>query len=92
MSQPAALTKADALDRHLYGCSKVMASVSLCDREAWELLAWYQQSSIDYAPQAYQADFASELARARLFNNPWMMLEGFQIKGYPIARLPVEVH
>lgn len=92
MIQPAALTKARALDRHLYGANRALVSVCLCDREAWELLAWYQATEIDPAPADQQQPFLSDLARARALNDPWLMLRDFQIAGYMIERLPDEVH
>jgi len=92
MIQPAALNKARALDRHLYGATRAFACVCLSDREAWELLAWYQASTIDAAPLAEQLPFLEDLARARAFNNPWLMLSDFQIAGYAVTRLADEVH
>lgn len=89
----AALAKADSLDRHLFGVgAKHLVSVTLSDREAWELLAWYQSNSIDYAPPEDREAFAHDLAEARSLNNPWGMLHGFEIRGFSIARLADEVH
>lgn len=89
----AALAKADSLDRHLFGVgAKHLTSVTLSDREAWELLAWYQSSCIDYAPPEDREAFAQDLAHARSLNNPWGMLHGFEIRGFSIARLADEVH
>ena len=92
MIQPAALNKARALDRHLYGACRTFVSVCLSDREAWELLAWYQATEIDPAPAAEQEPFLADLARARALNNPWLMLNDFQIAGYSVSRLADEVH
>lgn len=91
-AQPAALSKAQSLARHLLGATRILTAITLSDREAWELLAWYEATTVRYAPPEFRQMFALDLAEAQVFNDPWPMLVDMEVEGFLLTRLPVEVH
>lgn len=88
MDEPAAMHKARALERFTRGCPKHQTRVTISDREAWELLAWSGES-LGYNGSP---DFLREMARAKATGDPWPVLEGFELRGFLLQRLPEEVN
>jgi|HubBroStandDraft_1064217.scaffolds.fasta_scaffold1420941_1 hypothetical protein len=87
--QPAAIQKADHLAQHLRGSQDLgHAEVLVSEREAWELLNWYERESEIGRNECFQAD----LKQARAFKTPWELLANFTIHGFPITRIDEETH
>jgi hypothetical protein len=86
--EPMALQKAKAMVRFMRGAPMVGAFVTLNDREAFELLQWCSES------QGYGNNpaFVAELNAAKALRNPWPVLEGFHLCGFPLTRIEEEVH
>lgn len=87
---PSALRKAESLVAHLgyVKGAKEDTELWLSDREAWEFLDWYQM----LVDPSMAAEYAKDVAEARAFRDPWLVLDGFAIAGLPPKRLPAEYH
>jgi hypothetical protein len=88
--EPVAIVKARSLDAHLHSVPgrHLTCAVTLTDREAWELLSWFN------LVQGYGTDpsFTADYNRALALNDPWPVLSEFTLMDYPFERLPGESH